>query len=115
MSLLLGREMLLPLRPLVNVILLSVLASGPAFAQRPAVAADSTKAATVRRLMELTKTGEAIVRGMEAAVPAQRRAYPDVPDEVWDAFLARARQKLPQILDSLVPVYASRFRIWGSF
>src|SRR6267143_6945692 len=77
MSLLHGREMLLPLRPLVNVILLSVLASGSAFAQRPAVAADSTKTATVRRLMELTKTGEAIVRGMEAAVPAQRRAYPE--------------------------------------
>jgi len=101
--------MLLPLRPLINVILLSVLASGPAFAQRRAVVADSAKTATVRHLMELTKTGEAIVRGMEAAVPAQRQAYPDVPDEVWDAFLARARQKLPQILDSLVPVYATRF------
>jgi hypothetical protein len=99
----------MPLRSLINGILLSVLASGPAFAQRPRVAADSTKTATVRRLLQLTKTGEAIVTGMEAAVPAQRRAYPDVPDEVWDAFLARARQKLPQIVDSLVPVYATRF------
>jgi len=104
-----GREMLVPLRSPINGILLSALVAGQGFAQRPAVAADSTKTATVRRLMELTKTGEAIVRGMEAAVPAQRRAYPDVPDEVWDAFLARARQKLPQILDSLVPVYATRF------
>ena len=101
--------MFLHLGPLVNVILLSVLPSGAAFAQRPAVAADSTKTATVRRLMELTKTAEAIVRGMEAAVPAQRRAYPDVPDEVWDAFLARARQRIPQMLDSLIPVYATRF------
>jgi hypothetical protein len=97
------------LRSLATVILLGLVVVEPGLAQRPAVAADSTKAATVRRLMELTKTGEAIVRAMEAAVPAQRRAYPDVPDEVWDAFLARARQKLPQIVDSLVPVYATRF------
>jgi len=97
------------LRSLAAAILLGLVVVKPGFAQRPAVPIDSAKTATVRRLMELTKTGEAIVRGMEAAVPAQRRAYPDVPDEVWDAFLARARQKLPQILDSLVPVYASRF------
>src|SRR6266478_8756318 len=109
MSFLHGREMLLHLRSQINVILLSALVAGQGFAQRPPVRTDSTKTVTVRRLMELTKTGEAIIRGMEAAVPAQRSAYPDVPDEVWDAFLARARQKLPQILDSLVPVYARRF------
>src|SRR6266436_8942375 len=97
------------LRSRAIAILLGLVVVKPGFPQRPAVAADSAKTATVRRLMELTKTGEAIIRGMEAAVPAQRSAYPDVPDEVWDAFLARARQKLPQILDSLVPVYATRF------
>jgi hypothetical protein len=94
---------------LVNVILLSALVSGPVFAQRPASPADSTKAATVRRLLQLTKTAEAILGGMEAVVPSQRRAYPDVPDDFWDAFIARARQRIPQMMDSLIPVYATRF------
>lgn len=101
--------MFLPPRSLVNAILLSVLVAGPGLAQRPAVAADSAKTATVRRLLQLTKTAEAIVGGMEAMVPSQRRAYPDVPDEFWDTFLARARQRIPQMLDSLIPVYATRF------
>src|SRR5438128_11917762 len=98
--------MLLPLRSPINGILLSALVAGQGFAQRPAVAADSTKTATVRRIMELNKIGEAIVRGMEAADLALLRAYADVPDEVWDAFLARARVKLLQFLALLVPVFA---------
>src|SRR2546425_12425367 len=99
--------MLFPVRSRINGLPRSALVAEQGCARRPAVAADSTKTATVRRLMELTKTGEAIVRGMEAAVPAQRRAYPGMPDAGWDAFLARARQKLPPTLDSLVPVSAT--------
>ncbi len=40
-------------------------------------------------------------------VPAQRAANPQIPGAFWDAFLARARRDLPQLVDSLVPVYAA--------
>lgn len=101
--------MISPLRPLAKLILLSLVVVLPGFAQRPAIPIDSAKAATVRRLLQLTNTGDAIIYGMEASILAQKSANPDVPAAVWDAFIARARHYVPQMLDSLVPVYAARF------
>jgi len=42
-------------------------------------------------------------------LPAQRAANPQIPAAFWDAFLARARRDIPQLVDSLVPIYASHF------
>jgi hypothetical protein len=46
---------------------------------------------------------------MEAVIPGQRAAMPQVPAAFWDAFLAHARRDMPQLVDSLVPIYAAHF------
>ena len=97
------------LRQAANTLLLSLFVATPSLAQRPARSADSIKAASARRLLELNKTAEMLLMGMESGLQEQRVAHPDVPDEYWDAFIAHARARIPPILDSLVPVYASRF------
>jgi len=63
----------------------------------------------VRRLLELSGSAGTMVRAVETMVSAQGRANPDLPAGFWDVFLARARQTVPQLLDSIVPVYTARF------
>jgi len=46
---------------------------------------------------------------MEAMMPAQRAANPQIPAAFWDAFLAHARREIPQLVDTLIPIYASHF------
>ena len=101
--------MILTLRLVTKLTMMSLLVVRPTFAQRRSSPLDSTKTATVRRLLELTNAAEAIGKVMEATASVQRRADRDLPDAVWDVFLARARQTLPQLIDSLIPVYTARF------
>src|SRR5438093_5653751 len=84
--------MILTLRLVTKLTLMSLLVVRPTFAQRRSSPLDSTKTATVRRLLELTNAAEAIGKVMEATASVQRRADRDLPDAVWDVFLARARQ-----------------------
>jgi len=42
-------------------------------------------------------------------MPAQRAANPQIPAAFWDAFLAHARRDMPQLVDSLIPVYAAHY------
>lgn len=72
-------------------------------------AQDPATVAIVRRLLELTGAARQTLTGMEALVPAQRAAMPQVPAVFWDAFLARARHDLPQLIDSIIPVYTAHF------
>jgi hypothetical protein len=79
----------------------------PAHAQqRPT---DPATAATVRRLLDLTGAAKLALQNMEALLPAQRAANPQIPAAFWDAFLAHARRDIPQLVDSLIPIYAGHF------
>ena len=88
---------------------LAAVLTTPGLAQRRPGPVDAAKAATIRRLLDLTGAARLALSGMEAMVPAQRAANPQIPAAFWTAFLARARRGLPQLVDSLVPVYASHF------
>ena len=57
-------------------------------------AVDSTKGAAIHELLELTKTGELMLQTMEAAIPAQRLANPNIPELFWEEFAAAARREL---------------------
>ncbi len=46
------------------------------------------------------------VAGIEATLPAQRAANPQIPSEFWDEFVARARSSVPALIELLVPIYA---------
>jgi len=101
--------MTFPARPIAFVALLVLALAAPARAQKQPV--DPATAATVRRLLELTGAARLAVQTMEAMVPAQRQAMPQVPAAFWDAFMAHARRDIGQLVDSLVPVYAAHFTL----
>jgi uncharacterized protein len=101
----------------------------PAFAARPALAllpliaaatlvlpspvqgqtVDPAKAALIRRLLDVTKTAAVAVSAMEAQMPAQRAAMPQVPPEFWDEFAIRARKEMPRLVELMVPIYDQHF------
>jgi len=89
----------------------------PVRAQRRPAPVDPAKTTTIRRLLDLTGAARLALSGMESMVPAQRAANPQIPGAFWDAFLARARRGLPQLVEAIVPVYASHFsqRSWSSW
>jgi uncharacterized protein len=92
---------------MVSLTLLGLAA--PVAAQQGGAPVDPAKAATIRHLLDLTGAPRLAIQGMEAMVPAQRTANPNVPPAFWDAFLAHARREVNQLVDSMVPIYAARF------
>jgi len=90
------------------VTLAALVLAAPAVAQQPGPV-DPATAAVVRHLLDLTGAGRLAVQSMETMIPSQRAAMPQVPAAFWDAFLAHARRDMPQLVDSLVPVYAAHF------
>ncbi len=90
---------------LVALVALTVVT--PAHAQQRPI--DPATAAAVRRLLDLTGAAKLALQNMEALLPAQRAANPQIPAAFWDAFLAHARRDIPQLVDSLIPIYAGHF------
>jgi len=83
--------------------------AAPAAAQQPRATVDPATTAAIRRLLDLTGAAKLAVQSMEAVMPAQRAANPQIPAAFWDAFLAHARRDMPQLVDSLIPVYAAHY------
>jgi hypothetical protein len=50
-----------------------------------------------------------ILKSIELTLPLQRAQNPNIPAEFWDRFATRARTDVGALVDSLAPVYASRF------
>jgi hypothetical protein len=85
-----------------------VMVAAPGFAQSHAPF-DTATTNTIRRLLELVHAATVMQQGIEAMIPAQRAASPQIPAAFWDVFLAHTRRNLPRLVDALVPIYASRF------
>lgn len=96
-------------RTLMMVSLAAVVLAAPLAAQERRASVDAATTATIRHLLDLTGASKVALRGMDATVPAQRAANPQIPAVFWDAFLARAHRDISQLVDSLVPIYASHF------
>ncbi len=90
----------------VSVGLLLLLAL-PLSAQQSPPPVDSATTAAIRQLLALTGTVKRMVQGIEMMVPAQRASNPRIPAAFWDAFLAHARQDTTQLMELLIPIYAS--------
>lgn len=101
--------MSLPVRSITVITFLALALAAPPSARAQKQPVDPATAQTVRRLLELTGAARISLQTMEAMVPAQRQAMPQVPAAFWDAFLAHARRDIAQLVDSLVPVYAAHF------
>lgn len=96
-------------RTLMMVSLAAVVLAAPLAAQERRASVDAATTATIRHLLDLTGASKVALRGMDATVPAQRAANPQIPPVFWEAFLARAHRDISQLVDSLVPIYASHF------
>lgn len=96
-------------RTLLAVTLAALALGAPVEAQQQRAAVDPATTATIQRLLELTGAAKLALRGMEAMMPAQRAASPQIPAAFWDAFMGRARRSIPQLVDSLIPIYAAHF------
>ncbi len=70
---------------------------------------DVRKAALTRTLLETMQAGRNVLTAIEASVPVQRAANPEIPGEFWDEFLKRARAQVGDLIESLIPIYANRF------
>jgi hypothetical protein len=74
-------------------------------------AGGAEKAAVIREILDVTHATEQVVTMIEAGVALQRNANPRVPAVFWDRFLAQARRRQGEFIDSLVPVYARAFDV----
>ena len=83
-----------------------LLCARTAAAQQRKGTTDAATAATVRRLLTMTGAAKLSLTSMEAMIPAQRAANPQIPAAFWDAFLAHARRDTTQLIELLVPIYA---------
>lgn len=102
--------------PLVAIALTFSAARSPVGAQAAAVAApaahvapDSARLGLARQLMEVMRVGPTMLQGIEMGLASQKAASPNLPEAFWTEFAALARRDLPRFVESVAPVYASRF------
>jgi hypothetical protein len=69
----------------------------------PASAADSAKQKDIRKLLELTGSGQIGLQVARQMVDSFRTSMPNVPAAFWDDFLKQARGE--DLVDLVVPVY----------
>jgi hypothetical protein len=85
-----------------------VLSAPSAVTQAPAAQkVDPATAAAARRLLTATASVKLALNGLETMISQQRALNPQVPGAFWDAFIAHARRDTAQLLDMLVPIYAT--------
>jgi hypothetical protein len=95
-------------RHLLRLLLVTGLVgfAAPAAAQS---AKDSTERELALRLLRATKVSEVLLAGIEANLPAQKAAMPQVPDEFWRRFVAKAKQGADSLSLLIAPVYTDAF------
>lgn len=95
-------------RAVLAAICAVVLSASAAATQAPAARkVDPATAAAARRLLTVTGAVKLALNGMETMINQQRGLNPQVPGAFWDAFIAHARRDTTQLLDLLVPIYAT--------
>ncbi len=62
-----------------------------------------------KRVVQASGAEALILKSIELTIPAQRSQNPNIPPEFWDRFVSRARADVGLLVDSLAPVYATRF------
>jgi hypothetical protein len=87
-----------------------LLMSTEGIAQAPkAPAPNAGRLAAAHQVLEAGGTVETIVAAMQANLPAQRMANPQIPAEFWTRFQARLVDQVPQLIDSIAVLYAAKF------
>jgi len=92
------------LAALCGLVVIASTAHGQAQPSRPAEAA---AAASARKLLAASGATRLMLGNLESMIASQRQSSPQIPAAFWDAFLAHARRDTTQLIDMLVPIYAS--------
>jgi hypothetical protein len=98
----------LALRRLLLIVPLALWPLPLATAQTGA-APEAQKVALIRELLEVTHAADQVVLAIETSVPMQRAANPRIPGVFWDRFLAAARARRGELVDSVIPIYSRSF------
>lgn len=77
---------------------------GGVVAQKPV---EAVLAGDIRTLLQLTGAGDLALQNMVVVLDQMKAVRPDIPDEFWVAF--RAEMRGEELVEVLVPVYASHF------
>jgi len=88
---------------------LCILIPSPALPQQPTAPSD-TNVVLARRLLQVTHQGDNMIGVIETAMTQQRRLNSQVPAIFYDSLLVRMKRSVPEVLDSIAPVYARRFK-----
>jgi len=67
----------------------------------------ASTAPSARKLLAASGATRLMLGNLESMIASQRQSSPQIPAAFWDAFLAHARRDTTQLIDMLVPIYAS--------
>ena len=95
---------------LASALACALAATAPLGAQ-DATRPDSARLVAARNVLQASGSVEVMVTAMRAAIPAQRAATPQLPEEFWTKFDARIEKEAPQLADSIAVIYARRFTL----
>lgn len=78
------------------------------FAQQ-ATPVSAERLAGARDLLKASGAVDVMIATIRAALPAQKQATPNVPEDFWKRFEARIIEEAPVLADSIATIYARRF------
>jgi len=70
---------------------------------------DSAHLRLAREVVHAAGADSLVLRGLETMLAAQKMTNTTLPAEFWDAFMTHARKTLPELIETLVPIYAAHF------
>ncbi len=85
----------------LGLVLTALGAAGVDAGQAQSATPDTERTAAARELIGLMRAGEVSLAALEAQVPAQRAAMPQVPLEFWTEFVSLAKRDLPKLIDAM--------------
>jgi hypothetical protein len=88
---------------------LSIAHSQQPTAPAPATPVDPAKVKSIRQLLELTHVAALLAQNMDVSMQNQRQVNPQIPAAFWDSFTKKAHERISELIDSIVPIYARHF------
>jgi hypothetical protein len=67
---------------------------------------DPANLALARRLLQAMHYGDNVMTGVQGMMSVQRQRNPQLAPVFYDSALARMKRDVPEVLDSLAPIYA---------
>jgi hypothetical protein len=77
--------------------------------QAIALPTDTAKLALLRQIISQSHAAELAVSAMEASLPAQRAAHPEIPAAFWDRFIALAHARSADLENMIIVIYDKHF------